>query len=69
MKLAKPHLDVAVMTERIEPMLAFWQGEVGLVFEEELATGRGNVQHRHALNGGVFKHQVAPLLCMIGVPS
>jgi lactoylglutathione lyase len=62
MKLAKPHLDVAVMTDRIEPMLAFWQGQVGLVFEEELPTGRGNVQHRHALNGSVFKLNHSPAL-------
>lgn len=55
MKLAKPHLDVAVMTDTAEPMLAFWQQEVGLVFEEALPTGGGNMQHRHAMNGSVFK--------------
>lgn len=36
-------------------MLRFWQGEVGLPFEEVLPTGGGNQQHRHALNGSVFK--------------
>ena len=30
MKLAKNHVDVAVMTNRLEPMLTFWQDEVGL---------------------------------------
>ena len=34
MKLAKPHLDVALMTDRAEPMLRFWQDEVGLAYEE-----------------------------------
>ncbi len=55
MKLAKPHFDVGVMTDRIEEMLAFWQGPVGLPFEEILPTGGGNHQHRHAMNGSVFK--------------
>lgn len=55
MRLAKPHLDVAVMTERLEPMLAFWQQTAGLQFEELLPTGGGNHQHRHGVNGSVFK--------------
>ncbi len=54
-KLAKPHFDVGVMTDRLEEMLAFWQGPVGLPFEEILPTGGGNHQHRHAVNGSVFK--------------
>jgi catechol 2,3-dioxygenase-like lactoylglutathione lyase family enzyme len=55
MKLAKQHIDVAVMTDRLEEMLSFWQGPAGLVFEELLPTGGGNHQHRHAVNGSVFK--------------
>jgi len=55
MKLAKPHFDVGVMTDRLEEMLAFWQGPVGLAFEEILPTGGGNHQHRHAVNGSIFK--------------
>jgi lactoylglutathione lyase len=55
MKLAKPHFDVGVMTDRLEEMLAFWQGPVGLTFEEILPTGGGNHQHRHAVNGSIFK--------------
>jgi catechol 2,3-dioxygenase-like lactoylglutathione lyase family enzyme len=55
MKLAKPHFDIGVMTERLEEMLAFWQGPVGLPFEEILPTGGGNHQHRHAVNGSIFK--------------
>ena len=55
MELAKPHLDIGVFTNDLEPMLEFWQQEVGLEFEEMLPTGRGNAQHRHVLNGSVFK--------------
>ena len=36
-------------------MLEFWQGEVGLAFEELLPTGGGGHQHRHSLAGGVLK--------------
>lgn len=55
MDLAKNHIDVGLFTNNLEPMLAFWQHEVGLVFEELLPTGGGNHQHRHAMNGSVFK--------------
>ena len=30
MNLAKHHIDVGIITDRLEPMLAFWQQEVGL---------------------------------------
>ncbi|MFT5443196.1 MAG: catechol 2,3-dioxygenase-like lactoylglutathione lyase family enzyme [Myxococcota bacterium] len=55
MKLAKPHLDIAVMTDQLQAMLDFWQGPAGLTFEELLPTGGGNHQHRHGVNGSVFK--------------
>jgi catechol 2,3-dioxygenase-like lactoylglutathione lyase family enzyme len=55
MKLAKPRIDVGLATNALEPMLAFWQGEVGLPFEEILPLGRGRRQHRHGLNGSVLK--------------
>lgn len=55
MRLAKNFLDVGLQTNQLEPMLRFWQGEVGLPFEEMLPTGGGNRQHRHGLNGAVFK--------------
>lgn len=55
LKLAKPRLDVGVMTHRAEPMLAFWQQQAGLPFEETLPVARGQRQHRHGLNGSVFK--------------
>ena len=55
MRLAKQFLDVGLLTNQLEPMLEFWQGVVGLPFEEALPTGGGTVQHRHGLNGAVLK--------------
>jgi lactoylglutathione lyase len=54
-KLAKPRIDVGLHTNQREPMLAFWQQQVGLPFEELLPMGRGLQQHRHGLNGSVLK--------------
>jgi len=54
--LAKECLDVGVYTERYEQLRAFWEGEVGLAYEELLKAGRGVHQHRLALpHGSVFK--------------
>jgi catechol 2,3-dioxygenase-like lactoylglutathione lyase family enzyme len=63
MNLAKRHIDVGVITDRLEPMLAFWQKEVGLPFENLLPLGQGLRQHRHGMNGSVFKlnHSRDPL--------
>ncbi len=55
MRLAKNCLDVGLFTTNLEPMLEFWQQEVGLPFEELLPVGGGVHQHRHALNGSVLK--------------
>lgn len=55
MKLAKDYIDVGVQTNQLEPMLRFWQDEVGLPFEELLKVGGGTHQHRHGMNGSVFK--------------
>lgn len=55
MRHAKPHLDVGVFTNNLEPMLEFWQKEVELPFESLLPTGGGNHQHRHVMNGSIFK--------------
>ncbi|MEO6044527.1 MAG: VOC family protein [Tepidiformaceae bacterium] len=55
MELAKTHIDVGLFTNNLEPMLAFWQHEVGLPFEELLPTGGGNRQHRHTMNGSILK--------------
>ena len=55
MKLAKDCIDIGVQTNQREPMLAFWQEEAGLPFEELLKVGGGTHQLRHGLNGAVFK--------------
>lgn len=55
MRLAKNCLDVGLFTTNLEPMLEFWQHEVGLPFEEVLPVGGGVHQHRHGLNGAVLK--------------
>jgi catechol 2,3-dioxygenase-like lactoylglutathione lyase family enzyme len=55
MDLAKNHIDVGIMTNRLEPSLAFWQQEAGLPFEVLLPLGQGLRQHRHGMNGSVFK--------------
>jgi lactoylglutathione lyase len=55
MRLAKPQFDVGLMVRQLDPMLAFWQREVGLRFEQRLPTGGGNHQHRHAIHGSIMK--------------
>jgi lactoylglutathione lyase len=55
MKLAKPRIDVGLHTNLREPMLDFWQKEIGLPYEEMLPMGRGLQQHRHGLLGSVLK--------------
>ena len=57
-RLAKPCIDVGILTNRGEQQLAFWQREVGLPFEERLPVRRGFVQMRHGMNGSVFKLNV-----------
>ena len=63
MQLAKPVLDVGLFTNDREGVLRFWQGEVGLPFEETLPAGRGVHQHRHGCHGSVLKlnHSRDPL--------
>ena len=55
MKLAKDYIDVGYQTNHLEPMMRFWQGEVGLPYEELLKVGGGTHQHRHSLRSSVFK--------------
>jgi len=59
MRLAKQHLDVGLFTTNERAMLEFWQREAGLPFEETLPLGGGVRQHRHAMNGSVFKLNAA----------
>lgn len=53
--LAKDALDVGMFTNTLEPMLAFWQDEVGLPFDHMLPVGGGVRQHRHDFHGAVLK--------------
>ena len=55
MNLAKPRIDIGLFTNNIEPMLAFYQNEVGVPFDHALPLGGGRMQHRHDLSGSVLK--------------
>lgn len=55
MELAKPRIDIGLFTNNLEPMLDFWQNEVGLPFDHLLPLGGGVQQHRHELLGSVLK--------------
>lgn len=55
MRLAKPFLDVGLYTTRLDEHRAFWEGEIGLPYEELLKAGRGIHQHRLGLHGAVLK--------------
>jgi lactoylglutathione lyase len=55
MDLAKPRIDFGLTTTNLGPMLAFWQGEVGLPFDHLLPIRRGHNQHRHDALGSVIK--------------
>jgi lactoylglutathione lyase len=63
MDLAKPRIDIGLSTNRLEPMLAFWQGEAGIRFDHLLPIRRGQDQHRHDVLGSVLKinHHAEPL--------
>lgn len=63
MELAKPRIDVGLFTNALEPMLAFWQQDVGLPFDHMIAIGGGVRQHRHDMLGSVLKlnHSRDPL--------
>jgi lactoylglutathione lyase len=55
MKLAKPRVDIGLNTNNLEPMLAFWQNEVGLKFDHVLPIRAGLKQYRHDALGSVVK--------------
>ena len=63
MHLAKPRFDIGLSTNALQPMLAFWQGDVGVPFDHLLKVRRGMDQHRHDLMGSVLKinHLADPL--------
>ena len=55
MQLAKPALDIGLYTNQLDAMLAFWQEQVQLPFDELLKVGGGLHQHRHAIGDSVLK--------------
>lgn len=55
MDLAKGCLDVGIYTERVDELRAFYEGTVGLPYEELLKAGQGIHQHRLGLRGAVLK--------------
>ncbi len=63
MHLVSPYVDIGIFTNNIDPMLAFWQEEVGLQPGATMALGPGWIQHRFDMNGSVLKinHIEAPL--------
>src|SRR3954452_20387739 len=63
MQLAKNVIDVGLSTNNLEPMLRFWQQDVGLRFDHVLRVRRGQKQYRHDEQGSVIKlnHHVEPL--------
>jgi catechol 2,3-dioxygenase-like lactoylglutathione lyase family enzyme len=62
MSLAKPRIDIGLAARDLAPMLSFWQGQVGAVFDHVLKVRRGQDQHRHDIAGSVLKinHSDAP---------
>jgi hypothetical protein len=55
MNLAKPHLDVALFSNKRDEQLAFWQRTVGLPYDHMGKVGGGVQQHRHHMNGSILK--------------
>src|SRR5260370_35140570 len=63
MQLAKNVIDVGLSTNNLEPMLRFWQQDVGLRFDYVLPVRRGQNQYRDEAQGSVIKlnHHAEPL--------
>ena len=63
MQLAKPRIDIGLATNELSPMLAFWQGQVGVPLDHVLPIRKGQDQHRHDVLGSVLKinHHAAAL--------
>ena len=62
MRLAKNAIDLGLSTNKLEPMLQFWQQDAGLRFDHVLPVRRGQTQYRHDALGSVIKlnHHVEP---------
>jgi hypothetical protein len=63
MQLANNVIDVGLSTNNLEPMLRFWQHDVGLRLDHVLPVRRGQKQYRHDALGSVIKlnHHIEPL--------
>jgi len=63
MQLAKNVIDLGLSTNKLEPMLQFWQQDAGLRFDHVLPVRRGQKQYRHDAFGSVIKlnHHLEPL--------
>jgi len=59
----KKLIDVGLSTNNLEPILRFWQHDVGLRFDHVLPVRRGQKQYRHDALGSVIKlnHHIEPL--------
>lgn len=55
MRLAKQHLDIGMFTKSVERHHDFWESEVGLRFDMELAVSEDWVQHRFDAHNSVIK--------------
>ena len=56
MLIVKPHIDVGLFTNSKQPMLDFWQQEVGLRYEETLSDDNSEIcQFRHGMRGSILK--------------
>lgn len=62
-ELAKPAIDIGLMTNQLEASQAFWGETVGLKFDHLAKVGGGVHQHRYDCNGSVLKlnHSRKPL--------
>lgn len=63
MKLAKPHFDIGLFTNRRDAQLGFWREDVGLEVDHMAKLGGGVQQHRHIAHGSIIKvnHARGPL--------
>src|SRR5260370_32719734 len=55
MELAKKKIDVGLSTNNLDPMLHFWQNDVGLRLDHVLPVRRGQKPYRPAAAGSVIK--------------
>lgn len=58
MKLAKPAMDIGLMTADGPAVTAFWRDAVGLKLDHVLPVRKGHDQHRFDLDGSVLKVNV-----------